>query len=305
VLLRNPADRRVIAYALLTTALFAAQWIYGSNWVLYPVYLVLSVAVTVIAHNHNHVPVFRGKRWNAAMDYWLTIFYGFPAFAWIPTHNMNHHALNNREGDYTITYRWTEHNHLLMLLSYPTMSSYYQQKPIRDYVKLQWKQDRSYAWFCLSQYAVLIAFVAGGFLLDWHKALYYIVIPQQFGLFAVLVFNYIQHVHTDEESKYDHSRNFLGWINAILFNNGYHTVHHDRAGMHWSALPEAHAKVADKISPVLQERSFLWYMVRSYIVGAFWPKYRTQSMRLARIAAERNVPVSDSISDTVSEHALA
>lgn len=277
----------MIVYVLITTALFVWQWTQGSNAFFYAIYLVLSVAVTVIAHNHNHLPVFRTKGMNALMDYWLTIFYGFPAFAWIPTHNMNHHALANREGDYTITYRWTEHNHLLMLLAYPTMSSYYQQKPIRDYVKMQWKQDRRYAWFCISQYVVLAAFVATGLVLDWRKALYFIVIPQQFGLFAVLVFNYIQHVHTDEESKYDHSRNFLGWINLILFNNGYHTVHHDRAGMHWSALPAAHAKVADKISPELQERSFLWYMVRSYVLGAFWPKYRTHSMRLDRIAREK------------------
>jgi fatty acid desaturase len=286
-LLRNPADRRVLAYIVITTALFAWQWTNGSNIALYAIYLVLSVAVTVIAHNHNHLPVFRSKRMNAAMDYWLTIFYGFPAFAWIPTHNMNHHALNNREGDYTITYRWTERNHLLMLLAYPTMSSYYQQKPIRDYVKAQWKEDRRYAWFCISQYLVLAAFLVVGFALDWRKAIYYIVIPQQFGLFAVLVFNYIQHVHTDEESKYDHSRNFLGWINLILFNNGYHTVHHDRAGLHWSALPAAHAKIADKISPELQQRSFLWYMVRSYLIGAILPKYQTRSLRLERLAQER------------------
>lgn len=270
-------------YAFLTTTLFVLQWIYGFNPVAYFVYLFFSIAVTVIAHNHNHVPIWRNATLNKLTDYWLTVFYGFPAFAWIPTHNMNHHSLNNREGDYTITYRLTEHNHLLMLLAYPTMSSIYQQKPIRDYIKRQWTEDRGYFWFCLSQYVLLAIWIAIALVINWKKAIVYVLIPQQVGLFSVLIFNYVQHVHADEESKFDHSRNFLGFLNKLLFNNGFHTVHHDRAGMHWSMTPEAHEKVKDKISPVLQERSFWGYIFRNYFLGAVVPKYRTVSMRLERM----------------------
>lgn len=212
-----------------TTAMFFAQWVWGFNVAIYVVYLYLSIAVTVIAHNHNHIPIWRGKKLNALTDYWLTIFYGFPAFAWIPTHNMNHHALNNREGDYTITYRLTEHNNLLMLLLYPTVSSYYQQKPIRDYLKRQWAEDRSYYWHCVSQYILLAVWIAVALIIDWKKALLFVVIPQQVGLFSVLIFNFVQHVHADEESEWNHSRNFVGFLNKMLFNNGYHTVHHEKA----------------------------------------------------------------------------
>jgi fatty acid desaturase len=268
---------------ILTTALFVIQWTFGFEWAVYIVYLFLSVAVTVIAHNHNHIPIWRGKKLNALTDYWLTVFYGFPAFAWIPTHNMNHHALNNRKGDYTITYRLTEHNHLLMLLAYPTISSYHQQKPIRDYLKHQWAKDRGYFWFCLGQYAILGLWIAAALIVDWKKALLFVVIPQQVGLFAVLIFNYVQHVHADEESEWNHSRNFLGFLNTLLFNNGYHTVHHEKAGMHWSKAAEAHAKVASKISPALQEPSFWGFIFKSYFVSIFIPKYRTKSMRAERI----------------------
>jgi len=285
-LLRNQADRRTLLYIALTTALFVFQWTLGFNWPIYVLYLFLSIAVTVIAHNHNHVPIWKQKRMNALTDYWLTVFYGFPAFAWVPTHNMNHHALNNREGDYTITYRLTEHNHLLMLLAYPTVSSYYQQKPIRDYLKRQWTVDRGYFWFCLSQYALLALWIGVALLVDWKKALLFVIIPQQVGLFSVLVFNFVQHVHADEESKWNHSRNFTGFLNLVLFNNGYHTVHHEKAGTHWSALPAAHAKVASLIAPELQERGFWSFIGRSYFLGMILPKYRTRSMRLARL--ERN-----------------
>ncbi|HEX5315727.1 MAG TPA: fatty acid desaturase [Candidatus Kapabacteria bacterium] len=286
-MLRYKADRRTLVYMFVTTALFFGQWVLGFNWGIYLVYLFLSVAVTVIAHNHNHIPIWRGKTLNRLTDYWLTLFYGFPAFAWIPTHNMNHHALNNREGDYTITYRLTEHNHLFMLLAYPTVSSYYQQKPIRDYLKRQWTEDRGYFWFCLSQYALLVAWVAAAFIIDWKKALLFVLIPQQVGLFSVLIFNYVQHVHADEESKWNHSRNFVGFLNVMLFNNGYHTVHHEKAGMHWSKTPEAHAKIASQISPDLQQSGFWSFLAKSYVLGLFIPKYRTRSMRLERVAREQ------------------
>ncbi len=282
--LRYAADWRTVAYMAVTTAVFILQWtVVGFHPALYVLYLFLSIAVTVIAHNHNHLPMFKTPLLNSLTDYWLTVFYGFPAFAWIPTHNMNHHRLNNKEGDYTITYRITENNTLLMLLLYPTMSSYYQQKPIRDYLKNLWRGDRRKWALAAGQYAFLGIWIAAFLILDWQKALLYVIIPQQVGLFAVLVFNYVQHVHADEESEFNHSRNFTGWLNLLLFNNGYHTVHHDRAGTHWSKTPEAHALVASKIDPSLIERSFWWYILRVYFLAPFVPKFRTHSMRLERM----------------------
>jgi beta-carotene hydroxylase len=283
--LRFKADYRTLAYIVLTTALFAYQWSVGEvQPLIYVVYLFMSVAVTVIAHNHNHVPIWRNRKLNDATDWWLTVFYGFPAFGWIPTHNMNHHSLNNKEGDYTITYRLTEHNHLLMLLFYPSMSSYFQQKPIRAYLRDQWEKDRSRFIHSFSQYVLLAVWIAAAFFLDWKKALYFVVIPQQFALFSVLIFNYVQHVHADEESEWNHSRNFTGFLNVMLFNNGYHTVHHEKAGLHWSKTPEFHKQIEHNIDPSLNERSFWWYIIRVYFLGAFIPKLRTKSMRLARMA---------------------
>ncbi len=288
-MLRHQADRRTLAYMALTTGLFFTQWQMAEvSFPLYGVYLFLSVAVAIIAHNHNHLPVFRNASLNTFMDYWLTVFYGFPAFGWIPTHNKNHHVLNNRAGDYTLTYRLTEKNNLFMLLAYPSVSSYHQQKPIRDHLAYLKANDRSKYLACILQYVVLAVWIAVAALIDWKKALIYVVGPQQLALFAVLAFNFVQHVHTDEESPINHSRNFVGsLLNALLFNNGFHTVHHDKAGMHWSKAAEAHAAVADRIDPSLNEQSFWWYIVRAYFLGAFVPRFRTQSMRVARIDAAR------------------
>ena len=286
-MLRYKADRRTLVYFAITTALLAAQWIHGEvHFLMYPLSLFMAISVAVIAHNHNHLPIWRSKALNAVTDYWLTIFYGFPTFAWIPTHNRNHHTLNNKEGDYTITYRISERNNLFTLITYPTISSYYQQKAIKEYLREQYRANRKWFIHCIVQYVVLVAFIGVALLIDWRKALLFIVIPQQVALFSVMIFNYVQHVHADEESEINHSRNFVGFLNKLLFNNGYHTVHHNRSGLHWSLTPEEHAKIADKIDPALNERSFWWYIFRVYFLAPFVRKYRTNSPRLTRKQVE-------------------
>lgn len=230
--------------------------------------------------------MWRSRLLNHATDYWLTLFYGFPAFAWVPTHNMNHHRFTNRAGDYTLTYRYSEKNNLFTLLSYPTISGYHQQKPIRAYLRDLWGRNRGRFWGSLSQYAVLAAFVGGALLLDWRKALLYVVVPQQIGLFVVLVFNYLQHVHADEQSEWSHSRNFTSPVlNYLLLNNGYHTAHHEKPGTHWSRLGDEHARIEHLIDPALNVKSFWWYLARTYLLSPVVPRWRSRSLRLVRLGA--------------------
>jgi fatty acid desaturase len=239
--------------------------------------------VAIIAHNHNHVPLWRSRLLNIFTDYWLTLFYGFPAFGWIPTHNKNHHALNNKQGDYTLTYRISEKNNLFTLLSYPSISSYFQQKPIGEYLKKLWRSDRRKFYLAASQYLVLVLYYVVALFWNWKKALLFIAIPHQVSLFSVLIFNYVQHVHTDEESDYNHARNFTGLINLALFNNGYHTIHHLSPGIHWSETPAAQRRIEGLIDPSLNERSFWWYVVRVYLLAPIYSPFRSASKRLERI----------------------
>ena len=288
-MLRHAADIRTLIYMAVTTALLVVQWSRDSfSPVLFVACVFMAVSVAVIAHNHNHLTIWKSKTLNTLTDYWLTLFYGFPAFCWIPTHNQNHHKFNNRKGDYTITYRFTEKTNLFTLLTYPAVSGFHQQKPIRDYLKKQYGINRSRFWFCISEYVLLVSFLVAAFLVDWQKALLYIFIPQQVSLFTVLIFNYVQHVHADEESPINHSRNIVGpAMNMCLFNNGLHTAHHENPGMHWSKAPAAHAKIADQIDPRLNEQSFWGFMIRVYVLGPFSQKARSSSMRLERMALQK------------------
>ncbi len=289
-MLKNRADIKSLIYIIITTALFVIQWVFiGINSFIYTWYLFMSVAVSVMTHNHNHLPMWQSKTLNTITDWWLTVFYGFPIFAWIPTHNKNHHRFNNREGDDSITYRVSEKNNFLTLISYPTISGYYQQNAIFRYLKDLKANNKEKYWLCISQYVILFLWIAGALLLDWQKALLFVIIPQQVSLFSVLIFNYVQHVHANEESEWNHSRNFTGFLNFMLFNNGYHTIHHHKAGLHWSKVHEAHAEIEHNINPILLERSFWWYIVRVYILSIFIPKFRTNSMRLERMREEEKV----------------
>ncbi|HMQ80736.1 MAG TPA: fatty acid desaturase [Ignavibacteria bacterium] len=287
-MLRYKADIKTLIYMFLTSALLVLQWTeIGVHPVTYIIYCFLSVSVAVITHNHNHVRIWKSDFLNTLQDWWLTVFYGFPVFAWIPTHNKNHHKMNNRPGDYTITYRFSEKNNLVTLLTYPTISGFYQQKAIRDYLKQQFSTNKKRFLLSISQYVILVLWIAAALLIDWRKALYFVIIPQQISLFSVLIFNYVQHVHANEESKWNHSRNFTGFLNFLLFNNGLHTVHHETAGLHWSQVPEEHKKIEHLIDDSLKERSFWWYIFRNYVLGLFSSRYKTDSMRLRRIEAER------------------
>src|SRR5262249_13785968 len=115
---------------------------------------------------------------------------------------------------------------------------------------------------------------------------FFVVIPQLYGARCILRINLIQHDGCDVMSEWNHSRNFVGRaFNWIMCNNGYHTIHHNRAGLHWSVLAEAHRlDVAPPIDPSLDERSMLVYLARTYL----WNFRRPDRCDVAR--AERVAP---------------
>lgn len=286
-MLNYRADIRSVAYMVFTTILFIGFWVYGFNWIAYAIYLLCAVSVSVMTHNHQHLKIWKNSTLNTLTDWWLTVFYGLPIFVWIPTHNRNHHKFTNKEGDATITYRQTEENTFLSVLSYPSISGYYQMKEcIIPYMKKLRETDKKTYTENWIQIIVLAIWMLAFLIFDWKRALLYVVIPQQFSAFMVMVFNYIQHVHADEQSSYDHSRNFMG-INWLLFNNGYHTAHHERAGIHWSLLPEEHNRIAHLIKPELIQKTMLGYLFRTYILGTFSSRFKTFNMRLARMNQQK------------------
>lgn len=288
-ILRSPADYRTLAWVSFMPLLAAGLYVKpGLIPYLAPLSCYLALSAGVLAHNHNHCPTFKSRRLNALFAYWLSLFYGYPTFAWIPTHNLNHHKYINKAGDATITWRYTNRNDALVASTYFFVSSYWQSDPIKAYIRKARLQNRPLYLLIVSQYAIWAGFHLAMFALAcaiygfrqgafvWGFAF---GLPAFFALWTIMLFNYVQHVHTDPWSAHNHSRSFTGRVlNFLLFNNGFHAAHHETPGAHWSTLRALHEKIAPEIVPELQTKSFAWWLCRNYLLGTFLPAFRTRQV---------------------------
>jgi len=99
------------------------------------------------------------------------------------------------------------------------------------------------------------------------------------GLWGMIFINFIQHVHCDPWSLHNHSRNFVSKLaNYLVFNSGFHTVHHEHPGTHWSKLPALHDEIADLVHPDLRQGSILGFCWRAYVLGAIFDRFRTRQI---------------------------
>jgi beta-carotene hydroxylase len=319
--LRFIADRRTLFWALiLFPALPTLAYVKPelSLWLL-PLSLYLAYCSGVLAHNHNHAPLFRGKRLNSLYSAWLSFFYGCPSFVWIPTHNQNHHRYLDGPGDATRTLDHAREDSLWAALSYPTRSAIAQTPAILRYVReARLHHPARFRQIVLETATVVLGHAAAaalalslyGFARGTLLYACAVGFPALYAGWSMMFTNYLQHVGCDHASPDDHSRNFVSrWMNWLVFDAGYHTVHHEHAGTHWSAYPALHAARAARIAPHLIERTLLGYCVRRYFSSTPSP--------LAKVAESRGplpppqerpcaaAPPSETVCDTEDDRELA
>jgi fatty acid desaturase len=287
---RFSSDYRTLlwAFVLFPAVLFVS---YANprllGWTL-PIALYVGFCAGVFAHNHNHCPIFRSRTANAFFAAWVSIFYGHPIFAWIPTHNLNHHKFLNRVGDATITWRYSRSNTWLIASSYPLVSAYWQGALISAFVKgARASSPQLYRRITLQKLCFRSAhatlFGTAVLLHGWCLgAIVYAVslgASVAGGLGGMMFVNFIQHVHCDPWSEHNHSRNFVSkLLNFLVFNNGFHTAHHEHPGAHWSRLPALHARTSHQIHSDLCQASLFGFCLRSYVLGAVLPRFRTRQV---------------------------
>ena len=275
--LRFARDRRTLfwAFVLLPSAPALAYAVPAATPWLTPWILYLSYCSGVLSHNHNHCRVFSGRRSNALYAAWLSLFYGFPIFAWIPTHNQNHHRYLNGDGDATRTTKHTARNTLIAALTYPLASGLWQSRGVAAYA---WEARKHPARLrrvlletaaLLGGHGLLLALALGmhGALLGAFVYGISVGMPALLATYFMMFTNYLQHVDCDPQSPDNHSRNFTSpsW-NWFVFDNGLHTVHHDHRGVHWSRYRALHEARAARIAPHLNQNSLLGYVIDTYVL---------------------------------------
>jgi beta-carotene hydroxylase len=272
--LKYKDDWRSVAVMLAVTAVFAGQWSATSfHPGLFVLSLVMSLQVAVLAHNHHHSPMWTRPGLNLITGYWLTLFYGGPAISWRSIHNRSHHAHGNTpELDVTSTHNVGDRNDLVGLVLYLPRSMGRMVKAHQGALSAIRKKSPAKFWYHVSDLAFLYGAIAVALVIDWKKALLFLIIPQQVAITSIAHFNFFQHAHTEAGSRYNVARNFVGRVlNFYLFNSGYHTVHHLQPTLHWSKCAALHAQIAHKIDPRLNQSSFWAYWVR-VIFGRMQPK---------------------------------
>lgn len=273
---RHPADYRSLLWALAFCPLvptLSYVWPGLAPWLL-PLALWLAYSVGAIAHNHNHRPVFAGRAENAALGAWLSFFYGAPIIFWIPTHNQNHHKYLNGPGDATGTSRFATEDSFSAALRYPFHSSLAQLPLIWRFIThAARRRPRVFRQFMLQAGALALGhLLALGLALRWYGlvqgGLVYALalgLPALFAPWVTMFTNYLQHVGCDPGSADRHSRNFVDRrYNWLMFNGGYHTVHHEHPGVHWSRYPELHRERSAAIGRDLEHATLAGYCFHAY-----------------------------------------
>ncbi len=269
--LRYRADLRSLAFLAVYTVLLCVLWFAEPSgplqWALLASTCFFSWVASVIAHNSMHSPMFKQRWANRCVQVWMSFCYGFPVSEYVPAHNLSHHRYSQRREDVMRTTRMRfSWNLLNLLLFFPSVI------PGVTRANLKFKQamkGRIPAWHrqLFIENATIWTVYLGALIADWRKGLAYVVLPHVFALFGINVVNFLQHDGTDPDHPANHSRNFVGvWFNWLHLNNGFHGVHHDHPGLHWSLAPAVHAqKVAPLLHPALAQPSIGSYLWSAYV----------------------------------------
>lgn len=241
---------------------------------------------SVVIHNHLHQGIFHSKPANLWLRCVLSFGALYPASTNVPAHNLvHHHFEDDGQPDWaapdSVGFRWN----LLNLVHFPNVVGTQTFAGVQRWKSVLDRRAFRRQYLCEQIFAFGLTAVL--LVNDFWTALFFVVLPQLYGARCILRINLIQHDRCDIDSEWNHSRNFVGRaFNWIMCNNGYHTIHHNKAGLHWSELARAHERdVVPRIDPSLDERSMAWYLARTYLLR--WLRPQQGRVALAEQAAPR------------------
>jgi len=270
-MLRYSADRRTLAFIATYFALTALLWVWDPAWyVAAPLVLtlmVLSWICAVITHNVIHCPVFKSKPVNKVFQVFLSMTYGHPVSSFVPGHNLSHHRFTETARDVMRTTKARHRLNFLNLFGFAANVGGSVMKGEWLFTKAMRKQRPSWFKQMVIEFVVLWGVSIALLIIDWRKFLVFFYLPHAFAAWGIITINLLQHDGADADSEYNHSRNFTGKLFGwFTFNNGWHTAHHIKPGLHWSLLPAWHDEnVAPHMDSRLDEPSFFKYLWRAYI----------------------------------------
>ena len=254
----------IIAAIILITTKLIVWYIAPQAIVLWVVLLsVITFLLHPIRHNHTHLPVFASSAHNRVFDLAINFATLSSAVGIHVIHVLNHHRHNDREKDWGRTTIYTHRWELINYLTYLFLGSAKMVKGYKKWIKtsntLNKKRNQLETAVLYGLVLLMLFFKPIDTLVFW-------IIPAITSFLILVSFNYFQHRGCDSQSEYNHSRNFTGKVmNLLVFNTGYHTVHHLYPDKHWSEYPALHQQIKGAISMELNYKYVAWYFINDIL----------------------------------------
>jgi fatty acid desaturase len=248
--LRYKADRGPVAYVVVAFVLRLGFWALATPLVcalsVVPL-AVLGMFVAPINHHHQHVNSFRAAWLNRVYDLVLALQAGVAPYGWVLHHNLGHHVNYLRQPPHRNAdeSRWKRPNGKQMgRLEYTLdLLAHYQI----DIVRVGLRHPRYFRAFLLMKLPLWGLIGLGLWLRPLETTLVFLL-PAFLTLVHTIWATYEHHAGCDGADHFDASRNRENRIfNALTGNLGLHSAHHKRPGLHWSLLPELHARIRSRI----------------------------------------------------------
>lgn len=252
---KYPADRLPVAIILALSCIdFGLYFMVETTWVLALFWLVMIIPKGKICawnHHHQHTPTFKQKGLNRVLEFFYALHTGITTNLWLLHHVLGHHQ--NYMDQSKDESRWKRNTGETMgeveyTLNVAATAYYRGFKVGQRYPK----QQQKFIFYSIVTFSIIA-------LLVWYKpvaALFLFILPMLCGLLLTSWATYEHHTDLDTDNKFEASRNNLNrFYNITTGNLGYHTAHHYKQGVHWSALPELHERIKDQIPAHLIKRS--------------------------------------------------
>ena len=243
IFIRTMAAITVTVFPVVVLLFLSPDWVIGLAAIPYIGWLFLTFAgrYGLMLHANGHRPIFKRQyQWMGLYVPWvLGFFFGHTPTSFAAHHVGMHHAENNMEADGSSTLAY-QRDHLLHFVHY------WGRFFVMGYINLT-------RYFLLrGRRRVALRFLAGelglpiilvvAFYLNWAAALLVFVVPFLMMRWLLMAGNFAQHAFVDVDDPDNPYKNSNCLINTNYnhkaYNDGYHIVHHIRAGMHWSEMPQ-------------------------------------------------------------------
>ncbi len=226
--------------------------------------------VGIVQHNHTHVPLFRHRGLNRAVDAALTFVSAVPHPLYRYLHVEIHHRFQNTPEDWTGPF-------FRAGASFPDRPVPFWQYCLtttgrcwRRGMPSTWRRHRTALLICCLPGAVL---VLGLVIVSPTRAALFLLLPWAATAVFLPATNWKQHVGCSYESPSSSANVNFGLLHGVLaFNIGYHSAHHIRPAAHWTKLPHLHARlIADSLPERCVRHGLLLEMLGTTRAGARRP----------------------------------